>query len=186
MKHFIVISGPPGAGKSHLARNLSRQLGILWLDYDNIAEPIISGLLAKRMVTEYYQGAEIFKKGVYTLLMDISCKMLALQDNIIISAPFTNIRVSDAKFFSEYREKLQDNVCIVEIFIKISEQRLQQQIFERNLPRDLDKIENWHNFYKRFNDSAAIWNTDALMQYDMDTMKEQSVIEWVQNILVSG
>ena len=186
MKHLIVISGPPGAGKSCLARNLSRQLGILWLDYDNIAQPIISGLLAKRMVTEYYQGAEIFKKGIYTLLMDISCKMLALQDSIIISAPFTNIRVSDAKFFSEYRKKLQNSVCIVEIFIQISEKRLQQQIFERNLPRDLDKIHNWHNFYKQLHHDSAIWNTDALMQYDIDTMKEQSVIEWVQNILASG
>lgn len=186
MKHFIVISGPPGAGKSCLARNLSRQLGILWLDYDNIAQPIISGLLEKRMVTEYYQGAEIFKNSFYTLLMDISCKMLSLQDNIIISAPFTNIRVSDAKFFSEYRKKLQDPVCIVEIFIQISEKRLQQQIFERNLPRDLNKIQNWNNFYKRLQHDSAIWNTDALMQYDIDTMKEQSIIEWVQNILASG
>ena len=186
MKYLIVISGPPGAGKSCLARNLSRQLGILWLDYDNIAQPMISVLLEKRMITEYSQGAEIFKQGLYTLLMDISCKMLALQDNIIISAPFTNIRVSDAKFFSEYRKKLQNSVCIVEIFIKISEQRLKRQIFERNLPRDLDKIDNWHNFYKRLHHDSAIWNTDALMQYDIDTMKELSVIEWVQNILASG
>ena len=182
MKHLIVISGPPGAGKSCLARNISEQLGILWFDYDDIAQPIIASLSEQQALAEHSQWAKIAKNGFYTVLMDLSCKMLAVQDNVIISAPFTNIRVSNKNFFSKYKKR--NSACIVEILIKISEQKLKEQIFKRNLQRDLYKIGDWENFYKRINDGFSVWEPDTLIQYNIDKIQETSVIDSVKRILM--
>ncbi len=179
---LFVITGFPGSGKSTLARKISYDLGIKWIDYDDITEPVINKLKSEKILSNIDQGLLIVKSGAYKILMDSAQFLLKAEGAVIVSAPFTGIRSDKTCYFDDFKHKLGSQVKVIEITILIDEDTLKERIVLRNSVRDKQKLMNWDEFSEKIREHASRWDPDIVIPFYANKDEYSTIIERLKGL----
>lgn len=143
---LILVSGPPGAGKSTLSKAIAKEFRCVLLDKDCVDEPFSPndrGTLYKK---------EIEPKVLQALLNLVKLNF-EVHDRILIDLPWTHVLLHHP----HWKLALEDFVAAVKakllvLELTLSETTLYQRIQKRGLRRDAVKLsqEGWERF-KGFN-----------------------------------
>lgn len=143
---LIVVSGPPGAGKSTLCQSLGEQLPAVILDKDCVDDafwPADRG--------EHYTN-EVEPKCLQALL-NIAARNLNAGHHILLDAPWTHI-VIDTPLWIEKLEQLAQTTAaqLVVLECVLPEDQVRIRMQQRGLARDDFRIGNddaWNAFVVR-------------------------------------
>jgi predicted kinase len=132
----VVLSGPPGAGKSHLARALAARHPSAQLDSDLLRRALI-----KRPVYSLAESARLF--AAYHEVMD---RLLARGVSVICDA--TNLKEVYRRPLYEIAEKRNAKLVVVQVESprEVVEQRLDQRLAGT---AEHDESEAGHDIYER-------------------------------------
>jgi len=144
MRNLILVSGPPGIGKSTLANELSKNISLCILDKDCIDEPF-----SPNDRGEVYTK-EIEPKTLQSLL-NLAEKNIR-NINVLLDAPWTHIIIDNPKWeqkIIQLCEQTNSSLKIIEMFL--DENSLKVRISTRGLSRDQNKLSGygWLDFVKR-------------------------------------
>jgi len=145
MSTLLLISGPPGVGKSTLARALALTQHFFILDKDAIDEPF-----SPNDRGDHYTS-EIEPKSIRALL-NLAEINLSIGKSVILDLPWTHI-LDEKKYLIQDLNRLSSlpnvQMKIVELFVEEGE--LFKRISQRGLKRDQDKLteDGWKAFAAR-------------------------------------
>jgi predicted kinase len=141
---LILLSGPPGAGKSTLANLIAKKLNIFILDKDCIDESFSPG----------DRGANYSKKvepKVLSAMLRLAKRNMELGTSVILDVPWTHIMINEPSWVEKIKAlATSDNTRITIFELKIAEDLLRKRLEQRGLDRDQVKLskEGWKTFSK--------------------------------------
>lgn len=142
---LILVSGPPGCGKSTFSEALARRVGALLLDKDAIDEPF-----SPNNRGEVY-SREVEPKVLQSLL-NLAELNLKLQQAAILDVPWTHILLNNPEWVIQIRDlSSRLRVPLIVFECHVSEKELKMRLMKRRLPRDFEKLteEGWRQFALR-------------------------------------
>lgn len=144
MPTLALISGPPGAGKSTLARALTKDLRWVLLDKDCIDEPFSPGDRGERYTRE-------IEPKVITALLNLAQLNLNCGNSVFIDLPWTHVMINSPEWQAKVKSLAQECSCELKVIeCQISLTALRQRMEHRGLDRDQVKLTSagWQNFLK--------------------------------------
>lgn len=141
---LILVSGPPGAGKSTLARALAGRLRAVILDKDPIDECFSPGNRGPRYSRE-------IEPKVLQALLNLAAENLDLGHTVILDVPWTHIFLNAPGWQHRVRQLAQrSRAKLVILEVVIDEAELRRRLVRRGLDRDQVKLSNtgWEKFRK--------------------------------------
>jgi len=142
---LILVSGPPGCGKSTLAKPLAKQLKAVLLDKDYIDDPFSPndrGLLYSKEI----------EPKVLKALLQLAKINLEIKHHVLLDAPWTHIILNDPEWIDQIQEVAREaKAKLVVLECILSKEILRERISQRGLKRDAVKLtpEGWENFLKK-------------------------------------
>ncbi len=141
-KKLILVSGPPGVGKSSLSLEIAKSTHSVLLDKDCVDEPF-----SPNDRGDFYTK-EIEPK-VLQALLNLAALNLKVSQSVIIDLPWTHILINSPEQLSKINSFLLENkiqLKVIELYL--DEKKLKERIEKRNLLRDKWKFseEGWLKF----------------------------------------
>ncbi|MFT3991489.1 MAG: ATP-binding protein [Luteolibacter sp.] len=141
-----IVFGPPAAGKTTVARQLSARIGGILLDSDEVTERLVragmrlAGLDPDDRDSPVYKTA--YRDAVYETLYDIACSNLP-HVPVVIAGPFTR-EGADAT----WPERLQERFGVTPTFhfVWCPPEKRRERVKARGESRDLPKLADWENY----------------------------------------
>jgi broad-specificity NMP kinase len=139
---WILVSGPPGVGKSTLSNVLSHALSIAVIDKDCIDEPFSPNDRG----TSYAQNVE---PKVLTAIFSLCERNFANGVSLIVDLPWTHILIQSPTWKQrvlDISNRFDCDLKVVELCLE--EDLLKERIASRGLERDKVKLskEGWEEF----------------------------------------
>ncbi len=141
---LVLISGPPGAGKSTLAVALAEKLNATHLDKDCIDDPFAGNDRGPAYSTQ-------IEPKVLEALLNLAKLNLRKNHWVILDVPWTHILLNTPIWISkilELSESTKSKIFILECVL--TESALRLRLETRGLKRDEPKLspQGWENFKK--------------------------------------
>lgn len=174
---IILISGPPGAGKSTIARPLAQKIGAVLLDKDCIDEPFSPNDRGAHYTREIEPKV---LQGLLNLAeLNLSCGLSAILD-----VPWTHIMHNSPEWvtrITDLAKKTKSRLLVLECVI--SPEHLRQRLHHRGLARDQVKLsdEGWQHFERT--DRLDERNPLPHVTIDMTQAPETCVAQAINHIL---
>lgn len=172
VQHLILISGPPGVGKSTLARPLAQKIGAVLLDKDCIDEPFSPNDRGKRYTQE-------IEPKVLQGLLNLAELNLTNSLSVILDVPWTHIMHNSPEWvgrITALAEKTQSHLVVLECVIE--SEKLRHRIQNRDLARDHVKLtdEGWALFTRtdRIGDRNPLPHATIDMSQSLDVCLTQA------------
>jgi len=144
MKELILISGPPGCGKSTFTDALAPKIRAFVLDKDCIDD----------LFSPNDRGAHYTKEiepKVLQGLLNLAERNLNLGHSVIIDVPWTHIMLNSPEWVEKNQTLAQKTGAeLIVLECTLSEETLRKRLAMRGLKRDQAKLtpEGWENFKK--------------------------------------
>ena len=141
---IILISGPPGIGKSTLAKRLATALSATHLDKDCIDEPFSPGDRGKKYT-------KTIEPKVLTALLNLAQLNTRPGNHVILDVPWTHILLNSPTWVKQIKLLVKaSRAKLVVLECVLPEDELKKRIRSRGLTRDQVKLteKGWKNFQK--------------------------------------
>lgn len=149
VKKLILVTSPPACGKTHISKELSKELkNIVYLDKDTLIP------LSKQIFVvagePYNRSSDFFEEHIrdyeYECVIDLALDALEYNDIVLINAPFTR-EIRDMEYINNLKNMLaQKGAKLVVIWVQTSPEIVHQRMIARNSDRDTWKLENWDEY----------------------------------------
>lgn len=134
----LVVTGPPGSGKSTLGRELARLLRAALLDQDVLTQPLtalIAELTGAGGDLDHPAMTGPVRRARYDTVLDVAADNLRSGGPVVLVAPFTR-ELADPAAWAELTARLAP-APVVLIRVRVPAQVLLSRRASRALPRDL-------------------------------------------------
>ena len=147
---LIILSGPPGWGKTTLSEKLAAKFNLVRLDFDSIAEPF-----SPRVRDANY--AINIEPKIADALLNLAKYNFASGHNVIIDGTWSHLFCYDKKYLDMIQTVVKESgVKLIVLQGILDEKIILERIKIRNDPRDRPKLENPEQFF--INDHVRIKN----------------------------
>lgn len=150
MKQAIIVCGSPGAGKTTYGKQLTAELGAVFLDIDMSTERLVQ--LALRQSghdpddRDSAHFKQVYREAIYEQMFDIARDNLPFNP-VVIAGPFTR-ELQDAEWPGKLSRRLGAPVDIHYVFCLPEDRK--KRLLSRANPRDKAKLENWDSYIKYY------------------------------------
>lgn len=106
----VVLTGPPGVGKSTTGRHLARAIGAALLDLDTITNPLVDVIASMMGAEGDYSNpdlAQVVRGPRYSALVNTAVDCLSADCPVVLIAPFTSER-RNAESWRKLADRLTD------------------------------------------------------------------------------
>lgn len=131
---LLLISGPPGAGKSTLAQSLARALRAVLIDKDCIDEAF-----SPNVRDGHYR--DHIEPSVLSAMLHLAVLNLGVGNLVILDAPWTHLFLNEPAWIDRVRETVctaTARMAVIECVI--SEATLRRRMTTRGLARDAGRV----------------------------------------------
>lgn len=149
VKKLILVTSPPACGKTHISRELSKELkNIVYLDKDTLIP------LSKQIFVvanqPYNRSSDFFEEHIrnyeYECVIDLALDALDYNDMVLINAPFTR-EIRDMEYINNLKAMLaKKGAKLVVIWVQTSPEIVHKRMIARNSDRDTWKLQNWDKY----------------------------------------
>ncbi len=157
---LILISGPPGVGKSTLSRALAQKLQATHLDKDCIDEPFSPGDRGTRYT-------RIIEPKVLTATLSLAELNLRVGHAVLLDVPWTHIQLNTPSWTRKIKalaKKTRSKLFVIECFLTESEHRT--RLKKRGYLRDKVRISD--TGWKKFKKSDRLSERNPLPHFTID------------------
>ena len=136
----MIVTGPPGSGKTTLATALASALHYAIMDLDTLTGPLTRAALRASLGDETAidsPAGVALRASRYESLLDVAAANLAVGIGVVIAAPFTAERAS-AELFDEVARRLNSNAAL--LYIDAPDEVVRTRMESRNAARDRAKL----------------------------------------------
>lgn len=128
----VFVAGPPGVGKSTVARRVAAALRGAWVDIDATVGPFVQ-LLAGH-------GREDVRAAIYASLLETAEASLAAGLHVVVSAPFTEERRDPAAWARVADRVASYGAHPVLVWLHAPREVVVERLAARGAARDADKL----------------------------------------------
>lgn len=149
MKKMILVTSPPGCGKTRLSKRLATALShVVYLDKDTLI-PLSKQIFAVAG-EPYNRSSDFFEANIrdyeYEVILALGFEALNYDNTVLINAPFSR-EVRDAAYMQSLKAKLEEmGAKLVVIWIVTDPEVCHERIIKRNSDRDTWKLEHWDEY----------------------------------------
>ena len=158
MRQCHVVSGPAGAGKSVLARQLAAELGACLIDSDITTERLVragltlAGLDPDDRDSPAYKRA--YRNAVYEAMFDIAVANLP-QVPVVLAGPFTREGGE-----ADWPERLERRLGVRPVmhFVWCPQELRRERMIARGEERDRPKLRDWEIYAASCREERPVWD----------------------------
>ena len=149
MKKLILVTSPPGCGKTYVSKQLAKQLKhVVYLDKDTLIP--LSKQIFVAADEEYNRSSDFFEKYIrnyeYETIVDLALEALEYDDIVLINAPFKE-EIRNENYIQNLKNRLKEkNASLVVVWIETTMEICKQRMIARNSDRDTWKLANWDEY----------------------------------------
>jgi len=149
-KSILLIGGYAGAGKTELAKMVSRLLAWPLLDKDTLTRPLLErlseALCGDRNDRQSARYVAELRPLEYQCLMDTAFEIVSVRSSIIAVAPFL-LEFPDKKWIDQISERCSDLEAELMVVWVISDlPSMKSRLMSRGADRDRWKLAHWQEY----------------------------------------
>lgn len=138
----VLLSGPPGSGKTTVGTQLARRLGAALLDLDTATAgltAVVAGLHGHGDL-DAPALADLTRGPRYETLLELAADSLGVGTSVVLVAPFTAER-RDPAAWERTRRRLEDaGAAATLVWLRISGEEVLRRVAQRAASRDQAKL----------------------------------------------
>ena len=151
MKRLILVSSPPGCGKTYISKQLAKNLShVVYLDKDTLIP--LSKQIFRVAKKPYDRSSDFFEENIrdyeYDVILDLAFEALLYEDTVLINAPFTR-EIRDLDYIKKLKARLRAmSAHLTVIWVVTDPEVCRKRMAKRNSDRDLYKLTHWDEYIK--------------------------------------